>query len=161
MWPASHDIYTLIDTHIEPRYPHNTRYDRTHSRFFVNTFTFLKYAKRKRKRRCLLLSQFSIHLFNDFYCRHYLDVLFVPWAFWLPKNVYVWQRFCKFFSFDMHILEVDTYCDLWGKKHTSIDTLEIEMTRIARQLEYYKLQLKYPENSSNNNRRTSYTHLHT
>ena len=28
----------------------------------------------------------------------------------------------------------------------SIDTLEIEMTRITRQLEFYKLQLKYVEN---------------
>ena len=26
-----------------------------------------------------------------------------------------------------------------GKKHMSIDTLEIQMTRITRQLEYYKL----------------------
>ena len=39
--------------------------------------------------------------------------------------------------------------------------LEIEMTRITRQLKYYKLQLKYPENITHNNRRTSYTHLHT
>ena len=35
------------------------------------------------------------------------------------------------------------------------------MTHITRQLEYYKLQLKYPENITHNNRKTSYTHLHT
>ena len=51
-------------------------------------------------------------------------------------------------------------------KHTSIDTLEIEMAHIiTRQLElrleYYKLQLKYPENVTHNSRTTSYTHLHT
>ena len=46
-------------------------------------------------------------------------------------------------------------------KHTSIDTLEIEMTHITRQLKYYKLQLKYRENITHNNRRTPYTHLHT
>ena len=40
----------------------------------------------------------------------------------------------------MHNVEVDTYSDLWRRrKHTSIDTLEIEMTCITRQLEYYKL----------------------
>ena len=39
--------------------------------------------------------------------------------------------------------------------------VEIEMTHITRQLKYYKLQLKYPENITNNNRRTSYTYLHT
>ena len=43
----------------------------------------------------------------------------------------------------------------------SIDTLEIEMTLITRQLKYYKLQLKYSEILTHNNRRTSYTHLHT
>ena len=43
----------------------------------------------------------------------------------------------------------------------SIATLEIEMTHITRQLEYYKLQLKYSENITHNNRITSYTHLHT
>ena len=53
------------------------------------------------------------------------------------------------------------YCDLWSKKYMSIDTLEIEMIHITRQLEHYKLQLKYPENITHNNRRTSYTHLHT
>ena len=37
----------------------------------------------------------------------------------------------------------------------SIDTLEIEMTRITRQHEYYKLQLKYSENIIHNSR-TSY-----
>ena len=42
----------------------------------------------------------------------------------------------------MHNLEVDTYYDLWRKKHMSIDTLGIEMTRIVRQLKYYKLHLK-------------------
>ena len=43
----------------------------------------------------------------------------------------------------------------------SINTLEIEMTHIARQLEYHKLQLKYPENILTHNiRRTSYTLLH-
>ena len=41
----------------------------------------------------------------------------------------------------------------------SIDTLEIEMIHITRQLEHYKLQLKYPENITHNNRRTSYTHI--
>ena len=46
-----------------------------------------------------------------------------------------------------------------GKKHTSIDQLEIEMTRITRQLKYYKLQLKYPKNITFNNKRTSYTHI--
>ena len=51
--------------------------------------------------------------------------------------------------------------NLHKNKCTSIDTLEIEMTRITRQLEYYKLQLKYPENITHNNRGTSYTHLHT
>ena len=57
----------------------------------------------------------------------------------------------------------DTYCDLWRKekKHTAIDTLEIEMTRIIKQLKYYKLQLQHPENITHNNRRASYTHLHT
>ena len=30
------------------------------------------------------------------------------------------------------------------KKHTSIDTLEIEMIRFIKQLKYYKLQFKYP-----------------
>ena len=40
----------------------------------------------------------------------------------------------------MHILEVDTYCDLHRKTHTSIGTLDIEMTRITRRLEYFKLQ---------------------
>ena len=47
------------------------------------------------------------------------------------------------------------------KNHMSIDTLEIEMTRITMQLKYYKLQLKYPKNITHNNRRTSYIHLHT
>ena len=62
----------------------------------------------------------------------------------------------------MHNLEVDTYCDLWRKKkHKSIDTLEIEMVGITRKLKYYKLQLKYVENITHNNRRTSYTHLIT
>ena len=46
------------------------------------------------------------------------------------------------------------------KKHKSIDTLEIKMTRITRQLEYYILQLKYPENITHNSRRNFYTHLH-
>ena len=39
--------------------------------------------------------------------------------------------------------------------------LEIQLTRITRRLKYYKLQLKYLENITHNNRRTSYTHLHT
>ena len=47
------------------------------------------------------------------------------------------------------------------KNHTSIDTLEFEMTRITRQLEYCKLQLKYLENITHNSSITSYTHLHT
>ena len=47
------------------------------------------------------------------------------------------------------------------KNNTSIDTLEIEMTSIIRQLKYYKLQLKYPKNIIHCNRRTSYTYLHT
>ena len=47
------------------------------------------------------------------------------------------------------------------EKHTSIDMLEIEMTRITRQLKYNKLQFKYPENITHNSRKTSYTHLHT
>ena len=42
-----------------------------------------------------------------------------------------------------------------GKIHTSIDILEIEMTCITRQLEYYKLQLKYLENMTHNIRRIS------
>ena len=46
------------------------------------------------------------------------------------------------------------------KKHMSIDTPKIEMTRITKQLQYYKLQLKYPENITHNNRRTSCTHLY-
>ena len=46
------------------------------------------------------------------------------------------------------------------QKHTLIDTLEIEMTRIIRQLKYYKLQFKYLENITHNNKTTSYTHLH-
>ena len=41
----------------------------------------------------------------------------------------------------------------------SIDTLKIQMTCITRQLEYYKLQLKYAENTTHNNTRTSYTHI--
>ena len=45
-----------------------------------------------------------------------------------------------------------------GKKHTSFDTLEIELTCITRQLKYYKLQLKYPENKTHIDRKTSYTH---
>ena len=53
----------------------------------------------------------------------------------------------------MHILEVDMYCKCEEKNHTSIDTLEIETTCITRQLEYYKLQLTYPENITHNNRR--------
>ena len=44
--------------------------------------------------------------------------------------------FASFFSFD-------TYCDLWRKKRMLIDTLEIQMTRISRQLENYKLRLKF------------------
>ena len=40
----------------------------------------------------------------------------------------------------------------------SIDTLEIQMESITRQLEYYKLQLVYPKNITHNIRRTSYTH---
>ena len=36
------------------------------------------------------------------------------------------------------------------EKHTSIDTLEIEMTCITRQLEYFKLHLKYLENITYN-----------
>ena len=35
------------------------------------------------------------------------------------------------------------------------------MTRITRQLKYYKVQLKYPENTTRDNMRASYTHLHT
>ena len=35
------------------------------------------------------------------------------------------------------------------------------MTRITRQIKYYKLKLKYPENITHNSKRTSYTHLHT
>ena len=35
------------------------------------------------------------------------------------------------------------------------------MTRVTRQLKYYKLQLMYPENITHNNRRISYTHSHT
>ena len=42
----------------------------------------------------------------------------------------------KCMSIDTHNLEVDTYCDLWREKHASIDMLEIEMTRITRQLKY-------------------------
>ena len=42
-----------------------------------------------------------------------------------------------------------------------MDTLEIELTRITKQLKYYKLQLKYPKNITHNSRRISYTHLHT
>ena len=93
-------------------------------------------------------------------------------------SVCVWQSFCKFFTFDIqkltptqikkcssidtHNLEVDTYYDFWRKKkYTSIDMLEIEITRITRQLKYYKLQFKYPENITHNIRRISYTHLHT
>ena len=41
----------------------------------------------------------------------------------------------------------------------SIETLEIEMTCITRQLEYDKLQLEYPENITHNSRRTSYPHI--
>ena len=36
----------------------------------------------------------------------------------------------------MHILEVDTYYDLWGEKTHVNWQLEIQMTRIIRQLEY-------------------------
>ena len=61
-------------------------------------------------------------------------------------------------SIDTHILEFDMYCDLSRKKHMSNDTLEIEMTRIIGQLEYYKLQLKYMEKITHNNRRISYSH---
>ena len=46
------------------------------------------------------------------------------------------------------------------KKHTSIDTLDIEMTRITRQLKYYKLQLEYTENITHNIRK-SFLHSHT
>jgi hypothetical protein len=46
------------------------------------------------------------------------------------------------------------------QKHTSIVTLEIEMTCITRQLKYCKVQLKYPENITHNIKRTSCTHLH-
>ena len=88
-------------------------------------------------------------------------------------SVYVWQFFCKFFIFDTQILAQDknarqltrTICQLTchvtskEKNHKSIDTLE--KTRITRQLKYSKLQLKYTENITHNNRRTSYTHLHT
>ena len=38
-----------------------------------------------------------------------------------------------------------------------MDTLEIEMTSNIRQIKYYKLQLKYPENVTHNSRRTSYS----
>jgi hypothetical protein len=34
-------------------------------------------------------------------------------------------------SIDTHVLEIDTYYDLCRKNHTSIDTLEIEMTCIT------------------------------
>ena len=67
----------------------------------------------------------------------------------------------KRMSIDTHNLEVDTYCDFWRKKHTSINTLEIEMTSNTRQLKRHKLQLKYLENVTHNSRRTSHTHLHT
>ena len=61
-----------------------------------------------------------------------------------------------------HKLEVDTYCDLWRKTfYMSIDTLQIEMTCITRQLKFYKLQLNYPKNITHNSRRISYEHLHT
>ena len=43
-------------------------------------------------------------------------------------------------SIDMHDLEVDMYCDSWKRrKYMSIDTLEIEMTYITKQLKYYEL----------------------
>ena len=47
------------------------------------------------------------------------------------------------------------------KKDMSIGTLAIKVIRITRQLKYYKVQLKYPENITHNSRRTSYTYLHT
>jgi hypothetical protein len=46
-------------------------------------------------------------------------------------------------------------------KHMSIDKLEFEMTRITRQLKYYRLHLKYSENITHDSRRISYIQLHT
>ena len=76
----------------------------------------------------------------------------VPWE---SAPVYMFDKVFASFSLltctiDTHVLEVDTYCNLWRKKHTSIDTLEIEMTCITRQPEYFKLQLKYLENITHN-----------
>ena len=78
--------------------------------------------------------------------------------------VYVRQSVCKFFSIATQKLAqkinarqlTRTFQKLTRtvtceeKKHMSIDTLEIQMTRITRQLEYYKLQLKYLENITHN-----------
>ena len=38
--------------------------------------------------------------------------------------------------------------------------MEIEMPSLTRQLEYYELQLKYPGNITQNNRKICYTCLH-
>ena len=91
------------------------------------------------------------------------------------SSVYVWQSCCKFFPFDMQklaqkinarqltrTLKKLTCTVTYEEKHlTSIDTLEIQLTRFTRQLEYCKLQLKYPGNITHNIRRTSYSYIVT
>ena len=60
------------------------------------------------------------------------DKVFASFLFWHAKTCTKNKRT----SIETHILEVDTYYDLWRKKRTSFDILEIEMTCVTRQLEY-------------------------
>ena len=78
--------------------------------------------------------------------------------FWHAKT-------CTKYNWKMHVnwhAQLRSWHLLWlveNINHTSIDTLETEMTCITRQLKFYKLQFKYPENITHNSRRTSYTHI--
>ena len=95
-------------------------------------------------------------------------------------SVYVWQSFCKFFTFDMQKLapknkiegtklhinwdaQFRSWHILWlVKKNTHVNWHFKNWNDTCYQArKYHKLQLKYPENITHNNRRTSYTHLRT
>jgi hypothetical protein len=82
------------------------------------------------------------------------DKVFESFHFWHVKTPT--KNTCKFIV--THNMKFDMREE---NKHMSIDKLEFEMTRITRQLKYYRLHLKYSENITHDSRRISYIQLHT